>query len=122
MTTIAEATLALTTELEGAGLRVAAGADGLTPPAVIVYGDGVRDLRSIGRGEVVRGWRLTIIGGAWDGKGAAAELGAMLGTVLGTLRQLPGWRVDDVGRDTIVSVAGGDSLACDVLTSRSCTV
>lgn len=121
MTTLMEARAELRTALEADGLRVTESFAGLSAPSVLMLGDGI-DLGHLLRGEVGARVRLVLVAGAWDGAGAAGILAGLVATVLGVLRSLAGWRVDDVSPDSTVRLQGSTYAAVDITTTRSVTI
>lgn len=112
----------LAVALASSGLSVATGPDGLQPPGAIIYGDGARSVAHYGRGAVLMGWRMTIVAGGWSSPDVAATLNTMRAAALAELREAPGWELESVGRDTIVTIAGGDLLACDIIAAKLVTL
>ena len=103
---------------------IAAGADASSdpsanPPCVYVAGDGTSDLNRVMAGQANAGFRLTMIGGAWDQSAAAAELDTLKQAVLTAVRELPGWRfTGPIGPDGMREVAGGMLLTADAFAER----
>ena len=51
--------------------------DGVDVPGVIIYGEGIDPGRLV-TGQVEASFRLTFVGGAWDGKGSSASLRSII--------------------------------------------
>jgi len=114
--TLTEAREALTTALASVVTVTRDPAGLASPPAAIVYGDGV-DTAHIGRGQSVASFRILLVAGAWDGTGAADALAELVNAVLTVLRAMVGWQVGELGRDSAVNVSGSTLLGCDVRAS-----
>ena len=109
----------LVTAMTTAGLRVTKDPAGLagSAPAAIVYGDGVSGMEHVGRGQVVAGFRILLVSGAWDGASASDVLAGLVSTLLNALRTLVGWSVGEVGPDSAVTIGTNRLLGADVRTS-----
>lgn len=118
MSTLPEARDVLEATLTTAGIRVTRDPAGLpaAAPAAILFGDGV-DTGHIGRGQVVAGFRILLVAGAWDGASMADVLAGLVSTVLSALRVLDGWPVGEVGPDAAVTVGSNRLLGCDIRTA-----
>lgn len=112
LSTLASARAEIIEALQTAGVR-AAGAPLVDPPYIYVAGDGGETGR-IAAGQVASVWRLVCVGGAWDEESAALELDMLKQLALQTLRTLPGWRVDSLGRDGARDWQGGTYLTADI--------
>ena len=123
MSTLPEARDALQTALEAAGIRVTRDPQGLpaAAPAAMLYGDGV-DTSHIGRGQVIAGFRILLVAGAWDGASTADVLAGLVSTCLTVLRAMDGWPVGVVGPDSAVRIGSNALLGADVQTSTVVTV
>ena len=115
MTTLAQAQAELEAAL--AAVTNVGGLDGVTPPGVIVYGDGV-DPAHIVRGQMEAGFRLTFVGGAWDGAASSSALRGVIAAALPILAGLAGWRLGSVTPDSVVRIAGSTLLGADMPLSR----
>lgn len=83
-------------------------------PCVLVYGNGIDDLRGVGRGQLPAGFRLVLVAGRADQEASADLLDALTLVVLGILRELAGWRLGQIRPDTIRPIGAGDYLTRDV--------
>ena len=114
MTSLADARGELVTALEADGVPVGAQA---LPTVRIFLGGATTD--HLVRGQVPATFRLVIIGGSYgDGDGASIALATAAGTVLGTLRDLEGWTVGDLGPERVARHAGGDVLVAELSAVR----
>lgn len=114
MTTWAARRDELAAALAADSVKVAATIGRATPPCVLIYGDGIEDLRGIGRGQVPAGLRMVLVAGKADQEATADQLDALTITVLGVLRKLVGWRLGVIRADTIRTFTTGDYLTRDV--------
>jgi hypothetical protein len=123
MSTLQEARDDLEAALTTAGIRVTRDPAGLpaAAPAAILFGDGV-DTGHIGRGQVIAGFRIMLVAGAWDGSSMADILAGLVSTCLTALRAMDGWPVGEVGPDSAVTVGSNRLLGCDVRTATMVTV
>jgi hypothetical protein len=123
MSTLPEARDDLEAALTTAGIRVTRDPAGLpaAAPAAILFGDGV-DTGHIGRGQVVAGFRILLVAGAWDGASMADILAGLVSTALTCLRAMDGWPVGEVGPDSAVTVGSNRLLGCDIRTATMVTV
>jgi hypothetical protein len=90
---------------------------GTPPPAAAVFGDGIVDLEHIARGQAGARFRVTLLAGGWLDSTVAPILDQLKIDAVAAIREAPGWRLDEVRRDTVVRIAGGDQLAADVVAS-----
>lgn len=114
MTTMAQARAELRAALVAAGVPVARSPG---PKAAVIFGDGM-DLEHIGRGQAEATFRVVLIAGKFDVAASTTELDAAKLRALTAVRGLDGWRLGEIRRDTVVTIAGGQYLAADVTASR----
>jgi hypothetical protein len=116
---LAEARAALIAAIVADGLPAGSSPGAAEPPCALVFGQGldVSDRGHVARGQVPALFRVTVLGGLFeDADLAGAELAAAQGIVLGAVRGLAGWRLDDVRADYVAATPGGGRyLAADVI-------
>ena len=88
------------------------------PPCAVVFGDGLGDLEHIVRGQTAARFRVTVIAGGWDQASTGRILTGLVQQTITVVRSLPGWRLDEVRRDNVIAIAGGQMLGADVIASR----
>lgn len=114
MTTWAERRVELAEALTDAEVAVAPTSGRIGTPCVLIYGDGIDDLRGVGRGQLPAGLRMVLVAGRADQEATADQLDALTVTVLGVLRALEGWRLGTVRPDTIRKLGANEYLTRDV--------
>lgn len=117
MTTLAEARADLAGALVNGAVDVAPTPGRVASPCVLVFGNGIADLRGVGRGQLPAGFRLVLVAGRADQEATAAMLDALTLVVLGILRELEGWRLGEIRPDTIRTFGAGDYLTRDLTTA-----
>lgn len=120
MTTLAEARTELAGALEIAGLVVSPTLGRLSPPCVVIFGDGI-DPAHLARGQVKAGLRSMVVAARADSEVAIADLGEMVLAALGAIRGLADWELGTIGVDTIRKVNQVEYLTADVTAHRFVT-
>lgn len=115
MTTLAGARAELRTAVEAAGYAAAYAPGGIDPPYIVIAGDGI-DLSRRVRGEAT--FRLVCVAGNADAEASALELDTLKLAMATLVREIPDWRMVDVGRDVIRRFGDADLLTADVRTAR----
>lgn len=117
MTTILQARDEFTAAMVTASIPMADAPGSIAPPYGIIFGEGI-DLAHAGRGQSAASFRLVLIAGGWDTNVAMRTLTGMVQSALAGLRALDGWHLQEVRRDNIISIAGGQMLGADVIAAR----
>jgi hypothetical protein len=115
MSTFATRRADLTTAMAAGSVKVSPAPGSIAPPVVLIFGDGIPDLRGIGRGQVPARFRLILLAGKPDAAASAKALDALLLAVLSVLRALAGWTIVEVRGVRTRSDAGSLYLSSDVI-------
>jgi len=88
------------------------------PPCAVIFGEGAGDLDHIARGQYTARFRITLLSGAWDVESSGRILTGLVAQAIGVVVALAGWRLDEVRRDNVITIGGGNMLGADVIASR----
>lgn len=118
MTSILQARDELDTALVAGSIPVADAPGQAAPPCAIIFGEGVADLEHVVRGQVTARFRVTLVSGGWELADAGRTLTGLIQQAVTVIRSMNGWRLDEVRRDNVIAIAGGQMLGADVIASR----
>ncbi len=117
MTSVLAARDELAAALETGTVQVAGAPGSGAPPVAFIFGDGVSEWH-LSRNQFVQRFRVTLVAGGWDVESSGRILTGLVQQAVLVILGLSGWRLEEVRRDNVISIAGGQMLGADVIASR----